>query len=209
MTDASAGLEAAVAALRAGRVVAAPTESSFGLLATLDPAALPRLFGVKPRGHEKGVPLILPDRAAWLEVALPPLPDARRLADRLWPGRLSIATPARPDLDPRVTLDATVAVRLPGPSLAAELARAVGRPLTATSANPPGEPPLLAAAEVRAAFARQLEAGDLVVVGDVAPGGPPSTIVVVVAPAARVVREGAVGADEVRRALLDDPERER
>src|SRR5262245_19477563 len=125
--------------LEAGAVVAAATESFFGLLADATNAvAISALARLKPR-PDKGVPILLPNREAWrgLVVAIPPL--AERLADRFWPGRLSIGLVARPEIDARLVLDGTIAVRLPGPSPAAELCARFGRPLTATSANLPGE----------------------------------------------------------------------
>lgn len=202
-------LAAALASLRSGCVVAAPTESSFGLLATLAPAALDELFRAKPRGNEKGIPLLLPDERAWGTVAREPPAAARRLAALWWPGRLSIAIPALPTLDPRVTLEGTVAARVPGPSVAATLVRALGQPLTATSANAPGEPAALEASEVRAAFPAAAASGRLLVIDARAPGGPPSTLVVVDGEGARIARDGAVPGDSVLRALLDGPRRER
>ena len=131
-----------VAALEAGLVVAAATESFFGLLAdATSSAALDTLLRVKPRGADKGIPLILPDAKSW-SLLVPEVPAvARALADALWPGALSIALPARAELDRRVTLDGSVAVRVAAASPAAELARLFGKPLTATSANLPGDPP--------------------------------------------------------------------
>jgi L-threonylcarbamoyladenylate synthase len=190
----------AVAALRAGQVVAAATETLFGLLADARrPEALDALFSLKARGSDKGVPLLLPARGAWelLVNEIPPL--AARLADAFWPGPLSIALPARADVDARLCVEDTVAVRLPGSSPAADLARLSGLVLTATSANPPGAPAPSSAAQVCAAFERALAERALLVVDGVAAGGPPSTLVVVRGPSLRVVREGAVAAREVER----------
>jgi len=190
----------ALAALHSGRVVAAATETLFGLLADARrPDALDALFSMKPRGSEKGVPLLLPDRGAWelLVGEVPPL--AARLADAFWPGPLSIALPARGGIDARLCVEGTLAVRLPGPSPAAELARLSGLVLTATSANPPGAPASSSAAEVRAAFASAVAERALLVVEGSAAGGAPSTLVVVRGASLRVVREGAIPATEVER----------
>ena len=96
----------ALQALGRGRVVSAATESFFGLLAdAARPDAIDRLLALKPRGADKGMPLLLPSRAAWVSLVsgLPPL--AQCLADALWPGPLSIALPAASDVDERLTLD--------------------------------------------------------------------------------------------------------
>src|SRR5882672_5459458 len=132
-------LDRALSALSRGGIVAAATETFFGLLA--DPRiehALDLLFDLKGRAATHGVTLLLPDRAAWSSLVTD-VPDlAAHLADRFWPGPLTIALPARHELDRRVTVDATVAVRLAGPSDAARIATAFGAPLTATSANRTG-----------------------------------------------------------------------
>lgn len=197
-----AELERALAVLRAGGVVAAPTESMFGLLAdATSTAAIDRLLAVKPRGPEKGMPLLLPSRAAWppLVAAIPPL--ASRLADSFWPGPLTIALPAASGVDPRLTLDGSLAVRLPAPSAATELARALGRPLTATSANPPGEPATADPGVVGRWFEAELARGDLALVAVAAPGGDVSTVVVVTGDSFRIVRAGAIGREAIELAL--------
>lgn len=182
-----------IAQLEAGLVVAAATETFFGLLVDATrPAALDALLRVKPRGADKGIPLILPDVASW-GVLVPEVPPAARaLADALWPGALSIALPARPELDRRVTLDGSVAVRLPAESPAAELARLFGKPLTATSANLPGDPPATEETEVLRQLGQAVASGLLRVLPGRSPGGLPSTLVAVRRERARIVREGHV-----------------
>jgi L-threonylcarbamoyladenylate synthase len=98
-------------------------------------------------------------------------------------------------------LDGRVAVRVPGASPAAELVRAFGRPLTATSANLPGEPPATTALAVERAFGEALRAGALTVWRDEAPGGLPSTLVVVEGNRARIARDGAVKRESVEKVL--------
>jgi L-threonylcarbamoyladenylate synthase len=174
-------------------VVAAATETFFGLLTdALDPSALARLFALKPRGADKGVPLLLPDRRRWHELVMELPPMAEELADRFWPGPLTIALPAVPTLDSRLLVDSTIGVRLAGASHAAELASRSNQVLTATSANAPGEPPARDAAAVRERFTEFIERGDLVVVEGLAPGGLPSTVVRVVSNAVTIVRAGAI-----------------
>ena len=183
-----------MAQLAAGGVVAVATESFFGLLADIgNPGAVEALFALKPRGADKGVPIILPERAAWpalVASAIPPLADA--FADAFWPGALSIALPASTSVAARVVLDGSLAVRVPGDSPAAELARRFGRPLSATSANLPGAPPAVRAEQVVATFAHAVAQGGLLVVPGESPGGAPSTVVTVSERAYAVARVGAV-----------------
>ncbi|HEX6275903.1 MAG TPA: L-threonylcarbamoyladenylate synthase [Polyangiaceae bacterium] len=199
-------------ALERGGVVAIATESFFGLLADVtQPGALARLVALKPRGADKGMPLVLPERTAWAPLVEEIPPGAVTLADAFWPGGLSIALRASRSLDARVMLDARVAVRVPGACPAAELVRAYGRPLTATSANLSGEPPATAADAVVRSFPGAVEDGTLTVWRDSdAPGGAPSTMVVFADGRAWIAREGAVPrtrvSDVLRKAgvLLDD-----
>jgi len=205
-----------VAALERGLVVAAATESFFGLLVdATSNAALDNLLAVKPRGADKGIPLILPDESSWSSLVDDVPRAARALGRAFWPGALSIALPARARLDPRLTLDGSVAVRVPGPSQAADLARAFGKPLTATSANLPGAPPATSDAEVQAMLGAAVERGLLLISPGRSPGGLPSTLVLVEAERARLVREGRVELARVREVLaplgldLDVPGRDR
>jgi L-threonylcarbamoyladenylate synthase len=192
-------LAAALAALHEGRVVAAATESFFGLLADVTRFdALDLVFSLKKRGPDKAVPLLLPQRASWLEVS-PDIPDvALRLAEQAWPGPLTIALPAGPGVDPRLTLNGTVAVRMPGPSAARALVERLGRPVTASSANLPGEPPAANSDEVNRIFAEAVQSGALFVLPGVAPGGKPSTLVRILGDQVTIVREGAIAESEIR-----------
>ena len=195
-------IEPFVDALARGGVVAIATESFFGLLADARRAdAIEGLLSLKPRGADKGMPLVLPERTAWspLVEAIPS--SAAALADAFWPGGLSIALRAAPSLDSRISLDGRVAVRVPGESPASVLVREYGRPLTATSANLPGEPPATTADAVRRSFPRQVENGTLSVWPDASPGGLPSTVVVIDDGRAWIARDGAVARARVSEVL--------
>jgi L-threonylcarbamoyladenylate synthase len=188
------GLDAALTQLAAGKVVAAATESFFGLLADItNPRAVEALFALKPRGSDKGVPTLLSSLSAWPALVEGEIPElARAFAHAFWPGGLSIALPASHAVSPRVALGGTLAVRLPGASYAADLAARFGRPLSATSANLPGAPPATRSADVEAAFGAAIAQGELLVVAGVSPGGAPSTVVAVSGESYRVAREAAV-----------------
>lgn len=133
---------AAAALLRAGRLVAFPTETVYGLGAhALDPAAVARIFEAKGRPADN--PLIVHVASV---ADLPALADvsgdaARRLADAFMPGPLTLVLPRRPCVPDVVTagLD-TVAVRVPGHPLAHALLRAAAVPVAAPSANRSGRP---------------------------------------------------------------------
>ena len=187
-------LDAALEQLAAGKVVAIATESFFGLLADIgNPLALDVLFGLKPRGADKGVPIVLPARSAWRALLAGEIPSlAAAFADGCWPGGLSIALPAAASVSTRVALGGTLAVRLPGASPAADLARRFGRPLSATSANLPGAPPAVHSRTVETSFAEAIAQGALLVLDGESPGGAPSTVVSVSEADYAVARVGAV-----------------
>jgi L-threonylcarbamoyladenylate synthase len=179
-------------ALAAGRVVAIATESFFGLLADVrNRDALSLLFSLKPRGADKGVPLLLPSRDAWesLVEGVPPLAEA--LAT-LWPGGLSLSLPAKASVDRRVALADHVAVRVSGASPARDLVERYGAPLTATSANLPGEPPAVSAADVIRSFPEAVANGSLLAHPAPSPGGAPSTVVTFRDGRIQIARAGAV-----------------
>jgi L-threonylcarbamoyladenylate synthase len=178
-----------VAILRAGGVVACPTETQMGLLAdALDARAIARVLEMKRRPADEPLPLIVPSLEAALRLAREVSPDALALAARHWPGPLTLVLHARPGLPLALQKDGKLALRVPGPSPALDLVTAFAGPLTATSANLSGLPPLRTEAELRATFGAALAA---VVPGD-APGGLASTIVDVTGERPVVLRQGAI-----------------
>jgi len=142
----------------------------------------------------------LPSRSAWSALVAGAIPSlAAAFADAHWPGGLSIALPAAPNVAPRVALDGSLAVRLPGASIAAEIARRFARPLSATSANLPGAPPATRSDAVAAAFEAAIARGELLVLSGESPGGAPSTVVRVSEGDYAVARVGAVSKDSLEK----------
>jgi L-threonylcarbamoyladenylate synthase len=178
-----------VAALRAGGVIACPTETQTGLLAdALNAEAIARVSALKQRPASEPIGLIAPSLEVALALVIEMTPLARALAEQHWPGPLTLVMRARPHVPDGVQKDGTVAIRVPGPSPAFELVTAFGGPLTATSANLSGQPPLATQAELRAAFG----AGLAGIVPGLPPGGPPSTIVDATTDQPKVLRKGAL-----------------
>jgi len=180
----------AAAVLEAGGLVAFPTETFYGLGASaLDAAAVRRVFAVKERPASQPL-LVLVDSEAAAE-RLAEIPSAARaLIRRYWPGPLTLVLRARPEVPDEVTAGTgTVGVRVPGHAVARGLARALGGPVTAPSANPTGAPPPTTAAEVLAYFGGRLA---LVLDAGRTAGGLPSTVLDLTVEPPRVLREGAV-----------------
>src|SRR4051812_47326030 len=118
-------LHRAVAHLKAGGVVAVANETFFGLCADARRgSAVDAVFALKGREETKASALLIPDVETWepLVTEVPSL--ARRLAARFWPGPLTIALSAHECVHPLLKYRGKVAVRVPGPSAALDLARA-------------------------------------------------------------------------------------
>ncbi len=181
-------LPALLEVLERGGVVACPTETFVGLLAdATNPEAVERVAELKGRPAEAPIAVLLPAVSAVDQVATP-LPEvADELARTHWPGPLTIVATAKGGLSPWLVHEGKVGMRVPGPSPARELVVAFGRPLTATSANVTGEPPV---ESVEALASELRERVDAEVAG-IAPGGLPSTVVDVTATPFRVLRQGA------------------
>jgi L-threonylcarbamoyladenylate synthase len=189
-------IEEAAAVLRAGGVIAIPTDTLYGLAADpFNPVAVARLFAIKGRDAERAVPLVAAD-VEQVTDHFGPLPAAgERLAAAFWPGPLTLLVHAPKTLAANLTGgQPTVGVRVPDHAVTRELCRACARPLTATSANMSGEPATADPEEVVRTIGERI---DLLLDGGRTPGGPPSTIVDISGSSPRLVRSGAVPWEEV------------
>ena len=183
-------LARAAAVLRAGGLVAFPTETFYGLGAAAgDAAAVRRIFRVKGRDEAKPL-LVLVDSIAMAEAVAEVSARARALMTRHWPGALTLVLSARAALPRELTAGTgTIGVRLSPHPVARGLVHALGAALTAPSANLEGASPPTTAAEVLGVFGGAI---DLVLDGGATAGGAPSTVVDVTSDALRVLRQGAV-----------------
>jgi L-threonylcarbamoyladenylate synthase len=199
-----ARLADAVAVLARGGLVAVPTETVYGLAAdATDPAAVAAIYAAKGRPARN--PLIVhcadlaeADRHGVLEGG------ARRLAEAFWPGPLTLVVPRRPGspvAEAATAGLATVALRVPDAPVVAALARALGRPLAAPSANRSGR---VSATDAEAVIAELGGAVDLVIDGGPSAIGVESTIVAVDEAGARLLRAGGLPAEAIE-AVLGTP----
>jgi L-threonylcarbamoyladenylate synthase len=190
----------AARALRAGEVVAIPTDTVYGLAAAISrPAAIDRLYSIKSRPTEKAIPILLSGRRELHQVSTGVSDTAAHLALCFWPGALTLIVPAQPYLPVRVTSNSsdgtrTVAVRVPNSRLARAIIAAVGGALAVTSANRSGEEPALAAEDLAGLGGAH---PILVVDGGRAPGGVPSSVVLTTGSTPVVLREGGISSAEI------------
>jgi L-threonylcarbamoyladenylate synthase len=198
--DGDAARDEGVALLRAGSIVAIPTDTVYGIAADLAlPDAIERLFAAKRRPPEKAVAVLLAEAAQAWSLGVPS-DAARVLAEAFWPGGLTLVLAVRPEARlPRVLAGGTptIGVRVPDHACPRALAAALG-PLPTTSANLSGAPESRDAADV----ARTLGDGvALVIDGGPIRGGPASTVVDCTVDRPTILRQGAIPSAAIAQAL--------
>lgn len=202
LPDDASGRAAAVAVLKAGGIVAMPTDTVYGVGVALDaPDGLLRLFAAKDRSLDKAIVLLVADveQAATVGVLGS---AARVLAERFWPGGLTLVLAQAPGARLPAVLTggaATIGVRIPDHECPRTLARELG-PLPVTSANVSGQPAANNAVDVMAQFGERV---DLILDGGPARGGVPSTVVDCSGGEPRVLRAGAIDAGVIAQALSE------
>ena len=196
-----AGIAEAAEALRAGGVIVMPTDTLYGIGAdATNETAVARVFDVKGRGDDKPLLVLAPDLAT-VERDVTLSSTARILADRFWPGPLTLIASRRSDarlargLNPAGT---SIGVRVPNRAETLALLRALGRPITAPSANRTGETPARTATEALHTLGALV---DLVLDGDASRESEPSTIIDCAGARARLVREGAIARAAIASAI--------
>lgn len=200
VADDAMGRAEAVAVLRAGGLVAMPTDTVYGVGVALSAEdGLKRLFAAKDRPFDRAIVLLVADLEQASSVGVLS-PAARALASRFWPGGLTLVVAQTPDAGLPAELTAglsTIGVRVPDHESPRALARALG-PLPVSSANLSGRPDARDAAAVMSQLGVRI---DLILDGGPTPGGVPSTVVDCSGDSARILRVGAIDAAAVAATL--------
>jgi L-threonylcarbamoyladenylate synthase len=190
--------------LEGGGLLAYPTETVYGLGSRpveADVASLARL-----KGREEGKPflLLVAHRDMAERYGLVFTAPARALADRFWPGPLTLVLPGGEGELPDALRgpEGGIAVRWTSHRGVQHLLAQIDTALTSTSANRPGGPTAPAASTIVEVFGSAVEAGTLLVLdGGVLGGVPPSTVIDCTGPEPTLVREGALSLSELRAAV--------
>ena len=202
VADDEAGRATAVRILRAGGVVALPTDTVYGIGVDLAVVGgIERLFEAKRRPSDRAIVLLLADADQARELAEWP-PAAAVLADAFWPGGMTLVLARRAGVTLPVELTAgrpTVGLRVPDHPAPRALAGALG-PFPVTSANISGLPEARTAAEILDQLG---EAIDLILDGGPSRGGPPSTVVDCSSERSVILRRGAIAASDIAARLRD------
>jgi len=181
-------------------LVAFPTDTYYALGAAAgNAAAVDRIIAAKRRPPQEAMPVLIADRSQWQTLASDIPPIALRLADRFWPGPLTIVCRRSLHLPPALTGGGdTIGIRLPKAPVAIGLCRALGMPVVGTSANTHGMPAPTTATQVALDLG---PAVDLILDGGRTPLGRPSTVIDVTRTPPALIRAGAISLEALKEVL--------
>ena len=186
-------METALGVLRAGGLIAFPTDTVYGVGASAnDGEAIKRIFRAKGRSAEKSIPILV---AGWKDAGAVVTPNrfAEELASVFWPGPVTLVVRRKETVPQGIGPGDTVGVRAPDHPVALELLRSSG-PLAATSANRSGEASSRTAAEVADSLGGRIA---VILDGGACPGGRPSTVIDCTGPEPVLLREGPISIESV------------
>lgn len=188
--------------LSSGQVVVFPTDTVYGAgVHAFQPEAVAMLYTAKDRPTSKAIPVLVAQLEDIVRVARSVPGIAWELVERFWPGGLTIVLPRAERIPSILTAGGdTLAVRCPDHPVPLALMNALGAPLAATSANLSGQPSPTTVRQVVAQLAGRVP---LIIDGGECPGGVPSSVVDLSSSPARLLRAGAIPAEELRRWLPD------
>ena len=182
--------------LEDGGVIAFPTDTYYGLgVNPFNRKGIRRIFEIKSRRANKPLLVLVASEAQIDQLVQNRSQQANRLIKEFWPAPLTLIFNAVPELPDILTANTgKVGIRLPGNKWTRRLVKAVGCPLTATSANRNNEANLKTAEEVEQTFGTEI---DLIIDPGPAPGGKVSTLLDTTVSPPVLIRRGAVTQQEI------------
>jgi L-threonylcarbamoyladenylate synthase len=189
-------------AIRAGKLVAFPTETVYGLGANaLDSAAIDRIYRAKQRPASDPVIAHIASMEQLEQLTLSPSDIVYRLADAFWAGPLTLVLKRAPHVPPNIATGMdTIAVRMPAHPVARALIEAAGCPIAAPSANTFTRPSATTAAHVLEDLAGRV---DMILDGGATTIGLESTVVDLTGETPTVLRPGGITVDDLRSVILN------
>lgn len=197
------GLAHAQRAIAEQQCIVFPTDTVYGIAAdAFSPLAVRLLLAAKGRSRTMPPPVLIPRVQTMDGLAVDIGDDARKLAEKFWPGALTLILHAQPSLEWDLgETKGTVALRVPDDELALEILARTG-PLAVSSANRSGQPAAQTAANAQEQLAESVEVyldgGPRPAESDSDDVARPSTIVDCTGSRARVVRQGAIALEDLR-----------
>ena len=179
--------------LKAGGIVVYPTETFYGLGAdATNEKAVERVFMIKGRSSANPLPVIIGEEDDLARIATDIDEISRRLIKVFWPGPLTLVFAASTRVSAKLTADTgKIGVRISCHAIAASLARALCRPITATSANPSGAAECISPEEAMSSLGNLVDA---IIDGGMTPGGAGSTVLDMTRKPPVIIREGVIPA---------------
>jgi len=187
--------------LKKGGVIAFPTDTVYGLGAdAFNSRAVERIYEIKNRPKHQQFPLLIADTSQLTAMADPIPGIAWFLAERFWPGGLTLVLPKADSLPAYLAPVSSIAVRVPNHPICLTLIQRLGNPVIGTSANISGKPAALTADEVGQQLGGKI---DFIINGGKCPGGRESTVVDVTREAPVILRQGIIPAYEIDKAYKE------
>lgn len=188
-------IQHAVDVLKNGGVVAFPTDTVYGLaVMPSNETTVERLYIVKGRNNAKAIAILIGDIADLKMIAKDINQLAEKLAQKFWPGPLTLVLPSQEHLPRNLSQTPTIGVRMPDHPVALALLRQTG-PLAVTSANLSGQGNANTAQEVLEQLEDRIH---LIIDGGATPGGVPSTVVDCSSSSPVVLREGPITFEQLQ-----------
>jgi L-threonylcarbamoyladenylate synthase len=196
--DDPAALSLALEILAGGGLIAFPTDTVYGVGGlAFSPQAIDEIYRVKGRLAEKAIPVLLGNSGQLSQVTEELNPFAQRLAERYWPGPLTLVVLKKPSLPENLSPHPTVGVRMPDHPAALRLLNLAG-PLAVTSANLSGAANCTTAQQVLEQLGGSIP---LILDGGETPGGQPSSVVDCTGEAPVLLRPGPISMEEITSVL--------
>ncbi|MFC1715612.1 L-threonylcarbamoyladenylate synthase [Candidatus Poribacteria bacterium] len=193
-------LQEAADLLKAGKLVAFPTDTVYGVGAdAFNEEAVERIFAAKKRDANKPLQVLIAQKSDLQAIAEDQSEILERLASEFWPGPLTLVMSAKADFPQRVRCGGkTIGVRMPANPVALRLIEAFGTPIAATSANISSSPDPVSAGEVMKYLGDKV---DLILDGGPTSGGIPSTVLDISVHPPVVLRQGKLSSDVLKRVI--------
>ena len=186
--------------LQSGGTVAFPTDTFYalGVDATKE-TAISKIFNIKQRAANEPIPVLIANHEQAHTLVTDFNEQAQMLAERFWPGPLTIVLEAKPDVPHNLNAGSgTIGVRVPDNDTALQLISAFGSGVTGTSANVSGHPPMKNAADVRQSIGDKV---DFVLEGECGQQSVPSTVIDMTKDIPVIVRAGAISPQQISDAI--------
>ena len=186
--------------IKGGGIVAFPTETVYGLAANaLSEKAITRVFQIKGRDPDRPIPILIDTKEALWELVADVPQNAENLMNQFWPGGLTIIFKASPKIPSLIMGNSgKIGIRISNCTVAWELVKTVGAPITATSANISGAKSCSTAFEVYESLGNRI---DMIMDGGETGGYLGSTVVDVTQKPPKIIREGIIQSKDLKEYL--------